>query len=130
MQLRHAKAMFYIAAVFNFVAVALLLPATGIAAMLGLTPMPDNGMFNQIALLAIFGFGAGYWMVARDPGQNRAVVILGLFLKLGVVALAVMHYAAGSANLNMLMMVSGDLLFAFAFAYFLAVPVPRTAIRR
>lgn len=120
MKARHAKAMFYIAAMFNFIAVAVLLPASGIATALGVNPVPDSGFFSQIALLAVFGFGAGYWMVARDPTQNRAVVVLGMFLKLGVVALAVMHYASGTANLNLMVLVSGDLLFALAFMYFLA----------
>ncbi|MES2149316.1 MAG: hypothetical protein V4508_05930 [Pseudomonadota bacterium] len=120
--MKHARALFYTAAIFNFLAVLLLLPATGIATILGLTPAPDNGVFNQIALLAIFGFGAGYWMVGRDPSENRAVVVLGLFLKLGVVAIAAFHFVAGTANLNLFALVSGDLLFALAFAGFLAAP--------
>lgn len=119
MKTRHARTLFYVAAVFNFIAVVLLLPASGIAAVLGLNPAPDNGLFNQIALLAIGGFGGGYWMVARNPAQNRGLVVIGMLLKLGVVALAVAHYAAGSANLNLLVLVSGDLLFAAAFLRFL-----------
>lgn len=127
MRIRHARALFRVAALFNFAAVAMLLPASGISAMLGLDPAPDNGMFNQVALLAIFGFGAGYWMVARDPSQNRAVVVLGMCLKLGVVGIAAAHFAAGRANLNMLLLVSGDLLFAAAFACFLFAHKPQGA---
>lgn len=122
MQLKHARVLFYVAALFNFGAVALLLPAAGIAPVLGLNPAPDNGMFNQIALLAIFGFGAGYWAVAHDPSRNRAMVVVGMVLKLGVVGIAAMHYAAGTANLNLMALVSGDLLFAGAFLYFLLAP--------
>jgi hypothetical protein len=122
MQLKHARALFYVAALFNFLAVALLSPATGIAPVLGLNPAPDGGLFNQIALLAIFGFGAGYWMVGRDPSQNRALVVLGMLLKLGVVAIVAWHYAAGAANLNLMALVSGDLMFACAFLYFLLAP--------
>lgn len=125
MQTKHARALFYTAAVFNFMAVALLLPASGIAARLELAPLADNGLFNQMALLAVFGFGAGYWMVARDPARNRAMVVIGLFLKLGVVALCIAHHAAGAVNLKLLVLIVGDLPFALAFFYFLTAYAPQ-----
>lgn len=119
MKTSHARTLFYVAALFNFLAIAILLPASGIAAALGVQGAPGNGLFEHIALLAIGGFGVGYWMVANDPSQNRAVVVLGMLLKLGVVAIGLAHFAAGQANLNMLLLMSGDMLFAAAFARFL-----------
>lgn len=120
MQLKQAKALFTVAALFNFTAVILLHPATGIAAALGLVPLIGAGAFEQVALLAIAVFGAGYWMVGRNPDHHRGLVKVGLASKLGVVAIILGHFVAGSANIRMLLLVSGDLIFALAFLCFLA----------
>ncbi|CAE6823026.1 hypothetical protein R70006_06777 [Paraburkholderia domus] len=119
MQLKHARLLFYVAAVFNFAAVVLLHPASGMAAILGLSPAPGSGVFDQIALLAIFAFGVGYWLVARNPERNRDLVKIALAAKLGVVAIIVAHFLADSANARLVLLVSGDLLFSLAFLYFL-----------
>ena len=74
------RALFYSAAVFNWCAVALLFPPTGLARLVGIMPLAGNGLFDQIALLAIFGFGIGYALVAYDPPRNRGVVVLGAVL--------------------------------------------------
>jgi hypothetical protein len=124
MQLKHARLLFYIAAVFNFAAVALLHPASGMATILRLSPAPGAGVFDQVALLAIFAFGVGYWLVARNPDGNRDLVKVALGAKLGVVAIIVMHFLSGSANLNLVVLVSGDLLFSLAFIYFLKARAP------
>ena len=129
MQLSHARAMFTIAAAFNIIAVFLLHPATGIAAMLDLQPLIGYGAFEQIALLAIGGFGVGYWIVSRNPEQNRGLVVLGMLLKVGVTAIIVGHYLAGDANLRMLLLVSGDALFALAFLHFLRSRAAAAAAR-
>ena len=83
MQLKHARALFYVAAVFNFGAVVLLHPASGMAAALAVSPAPGSGVFDQIALVAILAFGIGYWLVARDPDRNRDLVKIGMAAKLG-----------------------------------------------
>jgi hypothetical protein len=125
MQLKHARLLFYVAAIFNFAAVLLLHPASGMATMLSLTPAPGAGVFDQIALLAIAAFGVGYWLVARNPDRNRDLVKISLAAKLGVVAIIGMHFLTGSANANLVLLVSGDLLFALAFVYFLKARAPQ-----
>ncbi|MES2015566.1 MAG: hypothetical protein V4484_03645 [Pseudomonadota bacterium] len=119
MQLTHARILFYLAAGFNFLAVALLSPAPGIAQALGVSPSPGTGLFDQIALMAIALFGAGYWMVARNPARNGDLVKLGMAGKLIVPAIVATQFMAGGANARLLALVSGDLLFAAAFLYFL-----------
>jgi hypothetical protein len=119
MQLHHARWMFYVAAFFNIFAVVLLHPATGIAAMLDISPTPSYGVFDQVALVAIFAFGVGYWMAGNNPDENRNIVKLGMFSKFGVVAIIVAHFLTGTANVRLLMLVSGDVLFGSAFLYFL-----------
>ena len=124
MKTSHARTLFTMAALFNFSAIVLLHPASGIAAALGLVPLLGNGAFEQIALLAIGAFGAGYWLVARNPEQNRGLVQIGLASKLGVVAIIAGHFLYGSANARTLLLASGDVAFALAFVFFLA---PRRA---
>ncbi|SAL79838.1 hypothetical protein AWB68_05723 [Caballeronia choica] len=127
MQLKHARALFYVAAVFNLGAVVLLHPASGMAAALAVSPAPGSGVFDQIALVAILAFGIGYWLVARDPDRNRDLVKIGMAAKLGVVAIVIAHFLTGSANAMLLLLVSGDLLFALAFLYFLKARTPQAA---
>ncbi|MFM0339930.1 hypothetical protein [Paraburkholderia fungorum] len=127
MQLRHARVLFYVAAIFNFAAVVLLHPASGMAAALRLTPSPSSGVFDQVALLAIFAFGVGYWLVARNPDRNRDLVKISMGAKLGVVAIIGAHFLAGSANARLVLLVSGDLLFSLAFFYFLMARAPQAA---
>jgi hypothetical protein len=126
MQLKHARLLFSVAALFNFAAVLLLHPASGMATMLGLSPAAGTGVFDQIALLAIFAFGVGYWLVARNPERNRDLVKVSLAAKLGVVAIIGAHFLAGSANARLVLLVSGDLLFAVAFLYFLTARAPQS----
>lgn len=112
----YTRNLFRTAALFNFGAAALFLPITGIAPALGLQPLAGNDLFAQIALLAIFTFGLGYWMVSNDPQAHRGIVRLGTLAKLGVVALAWAHVLfIGDANVRMGLLVSGDLLYALLF---------------
>ena len=127
MQLKHARLLFSVAALFNFAAVLLLHPASGMATMLGLSPAAGTGVFDQIALLAIFAFGVGYWLVARNPDGNRDLVKVSMAAKLGVVTIIGAHFLTGSANARLVLLVSGDLLFALAFLYFLTARAPQTA---
>jgi hypothetical protein len=128
MQLKHARLLFYVAAVFNFAAVVLLHPASGMATALRLSPAAGSGVFDQIALLAIFAFGVGYWLVARNPDRNRDLVKIALVAKLGVVVVIGAHFLAGSANARLVLLVSGDLLFSLAFLYFLMARAPQAAV--
>lgn len=73
------RLLFTTAALFNWGAVLLLSPATGLPQALGLMPA-GNGLFDHIALLAMAGFGYGYWLVSRDPASHRGIVVLGLLL--------------------------------------------------
>lgn len=112
----YTRNLFRTAALFNFGAAALFVPATGVATALGLQPLADNALFTQIALLAIAVFGLGYWMVSVDPKAQRGIVQLGVLAKLGVVAIAWVHVLfVGDANLRLGLLVSGDLLYAVLF---------------
>jgi hypothetical protein len=109
------KALFYSGALFNWGAVLIL---SLLAIPLGLQP-PHQSLFGQIALLAIAAFGCGYWMIGNNPRANRGIVVLGLLSKLGVVAIVISHWLAGSATTQMAALVSGDVVYAMLFLMYL-----------
>ena len=115
----HARLMFRIAALFNLGAVLLLVPWPGIGRALGLYPFPKGSLFEYMAIGAVLLFGIGYWIAASAPEQNRTVIQLGLAGKVMVVALALTYYLAGAANLRLIAVTSGDLIFSVLFAWYL-----------
>lgn len=115
---RQVKVLFSAAAIFNWTAALLFIEPLGLAAALNLSHAVSNDPFGQIALVAIFIFGCGYWMVPRDPAGYRGIVVLGLIGKIGVVAIAFSHYFFGDVNFNLAGLTLGDLVFAaFFFRY-------------
>jgi hypothetical protein len=114
--MRHHRALFYSAAVFNWIAALILFAPLGIARVLGLAPLPTGGVYEQIAIVAIAAFGLGYWWVARDPAGNRSIVKLGLLAKLAVVAVVLLCVVQGTGNARLAVLVSGDLISVVLFA--------------
>ena len=119
MTLATARPLFRVAALFNWSAVLLFLPALGIARAIGIDPVPTGTILEEVGLLAIFLFGVGYWMAASAPDAHRGILKLGLAGKLGVVAIVGMHFVSNTANLIWMLVVSGDLLFAVLFILYL-----------
>jgi len=120
------RLIFQSAAVFNWLACLIFLPATGIAGYLGFTPLMGNGPFEHLALMAIALFGYGYWMVSRDPVAHRGIIVLGIIGKLGVVVILFGHYFFGtSVNLRQASLALGDLAYAAIFIRLLkSLPAP------
>ena len=120
MNVKQARVLFYSAAVFNWVACLVFLEPLGIARLFNLSQSVSGDPLDQVALLAIALFGLGYWMVGGNPGAHRGIVILGLIGKLGVVAIMFSHYLfIGDVNLNVVVLVIGDLVFSVFFYRFL-----------
>ncbi len=118
--------MFQSAAVFNWLACLIFLPATGIASYLGFTPLMGNGPFEHVALMAIALFGYGYWIVSRDPVAHRGIIVLGIIGKLVVVAILFGHYFFGAEmNLRQASLALVDLTYAVIFIRALkSLPTP------
>jgi hypothetical protein len=114
------KALFYSAAVFNWAGVLIL---ALLAQPLGLQP-PQQTMFGQMALSAIFVFGCGFWMVAREPSAHRGVVVLGVFVKLLVAVIVFSHWAAGTATSQFAILMSAEIVWALLFVLFLKRTAP------
>ena len=110
------RVLFYSAAVFNWVACVLMFPAFGLADRLGFTPVMTNAPFDQIALLAVALFGYGYWMVGRNPGAHRGIILLGLIGKIAFVSILFGHYLfVGDVNFNLAGLTIGDMIYSVLF---------------
>lgn len=116
---RRVRILFRTAALFNWSAVVLFLPAFGLAERLGLHTAPTGTPFEHIGIAAIGLFGVGYWMVASSPDQNRGIAQLGLAGKVMVIALVVGHYVADDVNLRLTLVVCGDVVYSVLFAWYL-----------
>jgi len=116
---RNIKILFSAAAIFNWTACLLLLEPLGLAAAFNLSHAVVGDPFGQIALMAIFIFGVGYWMVPGNPTEYRGVVILGALGKIGVAAIAFSHYFVGDVNFNLAGLTIGDVIFAALFIRYL-----------
>tara|TARA_R110001592_G_scaffold354464_2_gene654140 strand:+ start:181 stop:558 length:378 start_codon:yes stop_codon:yes gene_type:complete len=114
------RLLFKVSAVFNWAAAVILFWVSGIAVDLGMQPVPNGNAYELIGVLAIAMFGLGYWWVGENPKENISIVKLGLISKLLVVIVVYSCFFAGTANLNLAILVSGDLVFAALFGKFLA----------
>jgi len=113
------RLLFRSAAIFNWSAVLLFVPALGLAQRFGIAPAPTGTMFELIALVAIFTFGFGYWHVAGAPEKYEGLIRVGMAAKLLVVALAYANFFGGSINLAMAAAASGDLIYGLLFWHYL-----------
>jgi hypothetical protein len=119
MSSQKTRILFRLAALFNWSAVLFFLPELGLADRLG-DGAPTGLPFEHVGLGAIALFGVGYWMVASAPEQNRGIVQLGLAGKVLAITLVAAHYLAGNVSLALALVVSGDVIFAVLFAWYLA----------
>jgi hypothetical protein len=116
---RNTKILFSAAAVYNWAACLLFIEPLGLAAAFNLSHAVSGDPFGQIALMAIFIFGCGYWLVPGNPTEYRGIVILGLIGKLAVVAIAFSHYFFGDVNFNLAGLTLGDVVFSALFIRYL-----------
>ncbi len=119
MNIQRDQRLFRSAAVFNWLAAAVLFAPFGIAAQLGIRPLPEGGPFETVMVAAIIVFGFGYWWVALEPYKNLPIVKLGLLGKLAVVASIYVYAWLGIANLTLAALASGDLIYSILFGVFL-----------
>jgi len=107
------------AAVFNVMAGGLLaFPASPLGALAGLpteVPLVYRGIVTTFVLL----FAGVYAWLACQREPDRPMVVLGAVGKASVVALVTALWLAGEASLPSLAAVSGDLVFALAFVWWL-----------
>ena len=117
--MRFWKAVFWLAAAFNFlvglpmlVAPEVLLPAIG-------QSVPDDLLLTRLAALLIVVLGVGYGMVARDPVANRPILWLGVLGKAPIPMLVWLGGGAAVLTSNAFILSLGDLAFAALFLLYL-----------
>ena len=114
-------ALFWVAAVYNFIAGLPSLLAPGFSALsMGIPPYdPQHIIVVQLAGALICLFGVGYAMVAMKTPGGRDIVLLGLIGKIGVCVLVAGHLIWGHVPQSLVLAAAGDFLFAIAFAVYL-----------
>ncbi|NWL22405.1 hypothetical protein [Pseudomonas umsongensis] len=112
----YARTLFGIAACFNILAGLPLLVATQpVAQLMGLQMTPTAGLFIQITMIVVLMFGWAYWMVGRNPVRYRPYIVLGIALKILVVAVIASHWVAGTIPWPLPALVACDIVFAMLF---------------
>lgn len=112
------RTFFYVAAIFNLVAAAVLvLLARTAPHLLGLSP-PDVSQLFYVDLFAwlVLAFGLGYALGGRDLPRFWPYIAMGSLGKAGVAALALAYFVAGGTGPLVMALASGDAIFAILFA--------------
>jgi uncharacterized membrane protein (DUF106 family) len=112
----YARTLFSTAAGFNILAgLPLLVFTQPVAHLMGLQITPTAGLFIQISMIVVLVFGWAYWMISRDPVRYRPYVVLGMILKILVVAVVSSHWLAGTISWPLPTLVASDIVFALLF---------------
>ena len=106
-----------VGAVFNFAAAAILAVLVRIApewlAVVAIDPVML--MFADLLCALVAGFGVAYAFAWADFDRYRPFVGLGVGCKVAVVLVVAFHLAFGTAPLLVVLLASGDLVFAVLY---------------
>ncbi|MFJ2690506.1 hypothetical protein [Pseudomonas sp. NPDC087336] len=117
----NARTLFSTAAGFNILAGLPLLVATQpVARLMGLQTTPTAALFIQISMIVVLVFGWAYWMISRDPVRYRPFIVLGIILKILVVAVIGSHWLVGNVAWPLPTLVASDIVFALLFWRYLS----------
>lgn len=110
------KCVFFFGALWNFVMGGPLF----IKSLFGDSPFSGAAlMYFQGFLCAVILFGIGYLIVGLDLNKNHAIVLLGAIGKIMVFIFFVVYYLKGQIKLYLVLVGTGDLIFAILFFMFL-----------
>ncbi len=119
-----------------FVVAALYDLVLGLVFALGFRPiyarfgiaLPNHDAYVQLPGLLIATFGIGFWFVSRDPVRQRAIIVLGVLLKLAFSGVVFYHRVFGSIPDMWVPFAVFDALFMVAFlAALRALPAEQRA---
>ena len=118
------RALFYIAALWNLAAagVALAAPSYQAEIFFGSDQMladPAAALNTRIVWVSVAFFGVGYWIVARNPSKNHALILIAALGKAYVAFLWFSAFLLGTVTSFALLGAGGDFIFSALFAYFL-----------
>lgn len=120
------RRLLWAAALFNVLAAVMLgFPGSQLGQMAGL-PAQVPLAYRAIVAAFVLLFAGCYAWLAAQPEPNRPMVALGAIGKAVVVLVVIALWLAAEASFTSLAVVSGDLLFAALFLWWLSSS-PRTA---
>jgi hypothetical protein len=113
------RRLLWAAALFNVLGAVLLgFPGSPLGQMAGL-PAEVPLAYRAIVAVFVLLFAGCYAWLAAQPEPNRPMVVLGAVGKIAVVAVVIGLWWAAQAPLASLAAVSGDLVFAACFLWWL-----------
>jgi len=116
------KYLFIIGAIWNWAAslpfILIVLTNPNMLLAFGLD-VPPSLIWVQIFLACVFLFGIGYFLVGREIEDNHAVALIGALAKIVVFIAFVYYFAIGDVPLFLVLLGTGDLIFAILFLEFL-----------
>jgi hypothetical protein len=116
------KYLFIIGALWNWVAsfpfIVIVLTNPNMLLAFGLA-VPPSLIWSQLFLASVFLLGIGYFLVGKDIDSNHAVVLIGALDKILVFFVFVYYFTVGDVPLFLVLLGTGDLIFAILFLEFL-----------
>ena len=116
------KYLFIIGALWNWVAagpfIIIVLTNPNMLLAFGLA-VPPSLIWVQLFLACVFYFGIGYFLVGRDIENNHGIVLIGALAKIVVFIAFVYYFTVGDLPLFLVLLGTGDLIFAILFLEFL-----------
>jgi hypothetical protein len=111
------KALLYVAGAFNFgAALVLVVLARFAPQLLGLdAPSDSQLLYVDLCALLVAGFGVGYVLGGRDLSRFWPFISLGALCKVGVAALAAGYFMSGNTGPLVMLLATGDAVFAVLF---------------
>lgn len=80
-------------------------------------PLPNHDAYVQLPALYVLIFGIAFYLVYRDPVQNRAIMPVGILMKLAFSAVCLGHMFFGAVASFYIPLAVIDLIFAGLFAW-------------
>ena len=107
----------YAAGAFNFAAALILVVLARLAPqLLGVDPLSSSQLiFVDLAALLVVGFGIGYTLGGVDLARFWPFISLGVVGKAGVAAIALVYFVTSNTGLLVVLLASGDAVFAILF---------------
>jgi hypothetical protein len=107
----------FVAGAFNFTAALILVVLARLAPqLLGVDPLSSSQLiYVDLCALLVVGFGVGYALGGADLARFWPFISLGVVGKAGVAAIALAYFATGNTGPLVLLLASGDAVFAVLF---------------